>query len=69
MNSFNKNVQRNVQCIRCINRKSNSCKNNDVYLIRKECCNFIPRSFANNINFSEEGIEKLKNKILEVRIK
>ena len=66
MHSFSKNVQRNVRCIRCINRKSDRCKNNDMYLIRKECCNFIPRSSVNNINFSEEGIEKLKNKIKEI---
>lgn len=55
--------RRKLQCIRCINKKSDKCKNNDMYLIREGCCDFIPRSYKSNNNLNERDIdiEKLKN--------
>ena len=38
-------IQRNVQCINCINKTFDRCKNNDMYLIRNHCCNYIPKSW------------------------
>lgn len=63
--SFSKDIQRNVQCIRCINRESDKCQNNDMYLIREECCSFVPRSYKSNFKWNEKGIEKLKNIVEE----
>ena len=38
-------IQRNVQCINCINKTFDRCKNNDMYLIRNHCCNYIPKNW------------------------
>ena len=34
-------IQKNVQCINCINKTFDRCKNNDMYLIRNHCNNYI----------------------------
>ena len=45
-------IQKNVQCINCINKTFDRCKNNDMYLIRNHCNNYIPKSWRvkNNEN-------------------
>ena len=35
-------IQKNVQCRNCINKTFDRCKNNDMYLIRNHCNNYIP---------------------------
>ena len=36
-------LKRNIQCVRCINRKTRECNDNDRLKVR-DCENFVPRT-------------------------